>query len=91
MSAGFAPPAAALPTRVPSRPERDLPRENCHENAEAMADAQDNGAAHEPASSAARQRIRDCEVKTDRYRAAIGAGGDLMEITAGIYRSSTWS
>jgi hypothetical protein len=29
MSAGFAP----LPTRVASRPERDLPRENCHENA----------------------------------------------------------
>jgi hypothetical protein len=33
MSAGFAPPTAALPTRVASRPERDLPRENCHENA----------------------------------------------------------
>lgn len=33
MSAGFAPPTAALPTRVASRPERDLPRENCHEPA----------------------------------------------------------
>lgn len=33
MSPGFAPPTAALPTRVASRPERDLPRENCHENA----------------------------------------------------------
>src|SRR5215472_11342244 len=33
MSPGFAPPTAALPTRVASLPERDLPRENCHENA----------------------------------------------------------
>jgi hypothetical protein len=33
MSAGFAPPTAALPTRVATRPERDLPPENCHENA----------------------------------------------------------
>src|SRR5262245_11163317 len=36
MSPGFAPPTAALPTRVASRPQRDLPRENCHENETAL-------------------------------------------------------
>jgi site-specific DNA recombinase len=49
-----------------------------------MADAQDNGAAHQVAITAAGERIRDCDTKMARYRAAIDAGGDITEITSWI-------
>jgi site-specific DNA recombinase len=49
-----------------------------------LASAQDDDTTHQAAVAAARDRIRDCDAKMTRYRAAIDAGGDISEITAWI-------
>jgi len=50
---------------------------------EALAAAQD-GTEHQDAIADAREKIRACDAKMARYRAAIDAGRDIAEITAWI-------
>src|SRR5689334_6954360 len=70
MSAGFAPPTAALPTRVASRPERDLPRENCHENAADRVTSARTSTAPGPATTKAHSNmtitIYGCRIRLHR-------------------------
>ena len=83
MSAGFAPPTAALPTRVASRPERDLPRENCHENA---ADRVTSAR-----TSTARSTAPSSKTSAVPSRAEQGSHGRISRAELRLRRRARWS